>query len=159
MVNAQRTKWVLRIWLIVGIPFSLYILLRRPVTSANSKSINGHFKSILADTLKGDVSYDVYIKEDPDVFKISADWSKCFEDVGFEQDVKVGQPIQIFVKQGPEFSSARLLVGIKANGLDYLSAACINDDLRNEKIHIPLFFGIGAVLIGAVSFLKRKSNV
>jgi len=129
----------------------------------NTKIILGHLFKINMDRPgRGSLNYDLYIKENNEHYKISANWADCFQYNDFVNEVKENQLIQIRIMKHNDFitnSDLRLVVALASNGQQYLNADCVNDSLQENKRLVPFFWL--AAIIGAVIFWftkKRKFN-
>jgi len=127
------------------------------VTVKNTTLINGHFLFIKKDVHKGDVSYDLYIKENEESYKISADGSHCFLYGSFVTEIKDGQPVQLYLNRRVPFFSIRkpMIVRIVANDYEYLSFDCTNDEIADEKIKMPLMCLLLEIIVGCLIYKKK----
>jgi len=136
----------------------LNALFAGPATPQNSNRVAGHFRTMEKENTKGDDSYDIYLTESNNAYKISADWAHCFSAQAFLEDVKPGQPVELYLHK-PLLPFAPLTVAsINSAGTSYLSIACVNDDISQARFELPVtLLGI-SLLAAAVFLLKRKGK-
>jgi len=158
MKTLSGKNFIIIILLGFGLIISVWVLLIPPITAKNSRVITGHLKQVQKGITRNQVSYDVLLQENGGDFKIPADWSGCFSDSLFRKQVKPGQVVQLTIQTGFSFSSVRRVAGIRADSTDYLSTACVNDKIAGNKTEIPIGFGIFAVFMVAVMFLKKVKS-
>ncbi len=145
---------------ILCIAILVEVLTTQPISKTNTTSFKGHFSYIEKIITRGCTSYDLHIQEKQDFYKISADWSDCFAYNNFQYEIKVGQPIEIITKKDNSLLSLRkpFVVSILANGRDYLSSSCINQKINDEKITVPLIFGLLALVLFTVVIIKKDKK-
>ena len=140
---------------------SLGAFITPEVTTKNTTKVDGHFLFIKKHVYKGDISCDLYIQENDEPYKVSADDSQCFLYDNFVTKIKVGQPIQIYLNRGMPFFSIRkpMIVRILANDCEYLSFDCANDEIAGEKIKIPLMCLLLEILVGYLIYKKQINEL
>jgi hypothetical protein len=129
------------------------VLITPDVNENNTTLVRGHYADIEKQVVKGDVSYDLYIKENKDSYKISADNSNCLILDDFRNSVKEGDPIQIYLNKPNPFFSIRspVIVAIRKINNEYLSFNCVNNDSKKDKIQLPFFLiFIGTAVAGLI---------
>ena len=139
---------------------SIDTLLTKPVNNETTTLIKGHFNNIERFKLKNkvSVSYNLFIQEKEGFYKILPEWIDCFDYQSFRNEVKKGQSIEIFIRNdnGLRPLTLPVVVSIKANDKDYLDQNCINQEIKKEKVKIPLFC-IGFIIIGGLFiYIKTK---
>ena len=67
---------------------------------------------------KGDVSYALFLTESGDYYRISAEWVHCFSAESFIDDVKPGQPVQLYLSKS--FFSVPMVADLASEGVNYL---------------------------------------
>jgi hypothetical protein len=151
----------------IGIGFcimvALYIvvgcLLTETPNAENTTLIKGHFKYIQKIVAKGDASYDLYIHENQDYFKIKADWANCFSYESFKDEVQEGQPIELLIKRDNSWISFTKpsIIAVSVNGNDYLYQSCVVQNINHDKILIPSIFGGALLLYGFYLLYKKRT--
>lgn len=101
----------------------------------------------------GAVSYDLYIIENENFYKIAAENSDCFYPGLFERDVKAGQSIKFWLKDS--FFSKPMIVRLVANKSEYFSFNCANTQIEKDRTEIPILIFIVTVLICGVIYKKE----
>jgi len=129
-----------RIAIIIGLCalaiVSINMLFTKSVSSKNSIIIRGHFQSIIKQVAKGENSYDIYIQENDKLYKISADYSGCFQHDNFRNAVSTGQLIQISLCDN-ELLRKPFVASLIVGNIDYISKDCINAKISDNKL-IPI---------------------
>jgi hypothetical protein len=149
--------------LLIGVGVLLFIvidtLLIKTIDKKNTIVVVGHFKNIERFKLKNkvSVSYDLYIQENSESYKILPDWEDCFDNKGFINEIKEGQLIKISISKNSGLRSSTIptVVSVVANNRDFLNQTCINKEINTNKIEIPLLF-VGFLLIGGILIYIQK---
>jgi len=147
--------WTILLW------FAIIALISPELNEKNTTLVTGHFSNIDKGIGKGrnngSIWYDLYIQESSDYYKISADNSHCvlYDNIGNE--FKVGEPIQIYMNKPIPFFSIRkpMVVSIVANGNNYLSFDCVNNETKDERFQIPLFCIVIGLVVGYLVYRKE----
>lgn len=156
---------VVRILLGVGLLLCILIdtLIIEPVSNQNSILITGHFKRIEKFKLKSklSISYNIFIQENLEYYKILPDWTNCFEYNKFEDEIKEGQLINIYIRKnnGLRSNDIPVIVSLVANNKDYLSQNCINKEIRDSKFKIPMILIGGLLLIAGLVYIEKKQSI
>jgi hypothetical protein len=130
----------------------------KPADTKNTILINGHYAGLKKEINKGDTSYDLFIKENQDYYKIGADNSNCFYSGLFLDAVKVGQPIQIYLKKS--FIRKSMIVCITSNNIEYLSFNCANQEIESERILMPMMLlGLTLLVCGFIYKNEIKAQL
>lgn len=146
-MKIETIKKIIGLFIIVILLLlTIDILLLQPIPSKNNTLIKGTFTGIKENIYKGDHSYRIYILENNQHFVIPADWSQCFYYDDFKNSVKPGEAIQITLIN--ELFRSPEVASLKVSGSNYLSSDCINEEIHDEKIKIPLFSLGLAICIG-----------
>jgi hypothetical protein len=142
---------------LLGLWISIGLLITEPVDKNNTKRINGHYLTINKVLAKSSISYDLYITEYQDYYKIAADNAGAFFYDSFRNDMRQGQPIQIYINQPIPFMSLRrpFVVRVTANDKDYLSFDSVNAEIASEKKWGPLAV-IGLVILSGCVIYKKE---
>lgn len=128
------------------------------IDNKNVLVITGHFKAIYKlRPPRGSLNYELYIQENQNVYKIGADDADCFVYESFIRETSTNQPIKISIRQKNSFlrnSNLLFVVAVESKGITYLDPDCINENLKNNKIKIPIL-SVGLMIIGFL-FYKYK---
>jgi hypothetical protein len=131
----------------------------RKVDLKNSTKIEAHFKEFEKLRIEGKISYsyNFFIEENDDLYKIAADYTDCFEVDDFFQNVKKGDLIIIYIDKNSGLKNPNLksIVGIVVKGKNYVNDSCINDKIEEKKIYMPLIFSILPIIL-IISFIYKK---
>jgi hypothetical protein len=161
MKLTKGEKIALTIALSVWLFISVNVWLTKAINQANIELINGHFKKIEKEQhAKESLHYDLMIQENNNSYRISADWTDCFQYSGFIKDVKENTPIKISIGNDNgifKFSNVPMVVSLVVDGREYLNRDCINNDIKNKKTEIPLF-SIAAIIIGFAVYKYKQNN-
>ncbi|HEY4323102.1 MAG TPA: hypothetical protein VGN20_03930 [Mucilaginibacter sp.] len=154
-----------KIALIIFVAIMLLIgvgeLFSSQVSKQNSTCIKGHFISLQKEVNRGDVSYDLYLAESNDYYKISAEWARCFLADNFLSDVKPGQQVELYVAKNaiPFFKSS--VASLSSDGKSYLIMDCVNNDIDRNRYLMPLAslgISIFAITLFLVDEKKKKEK-
>jgi len=146
------------IYLVVISAICLNALFTGPATPQNSIRVAGHFRTMKKETYRNEDSYNLYLTESNNAYKISADWAHCFSAQDFLQAVKPGQPVEIFLHKSVLPFVPPMVASINSAGTNYLSMACVNDDISQNRFELPVaLLGI-SLFAAAVFLLKRKGK-
>ena len=136
---------------------SINALFTKPVSPSNTTLVKGTYNSIQREVYRGSVSYNLYLNENSEYYKINASNAECFAYTSFTNRVSSGQPISIYVNNNTLLSQS-FVVSVIANGQEYLSFDCINHQIADDKIKIPLM-SIGVLLVLVmIAYLKSKKK-
>ncbi len=145
-----------KIGLIISVAIMLVVglsaLFASYVTEQNSTYITGHFSSLNKGVVRGDVSYDLYLTESDNCYRISAEWAHCFSAEQFQGEVKPGDPVELYLGKGALPFSVPQVAWLSSNGINYLDMDCVNDDISENRYKLPIFslvislFAIGLFL-------------
>lgn len=151
--NIDFRKIGVIVLVIIMISISVSFILTKPVDKNNTTLITGHYKGITQVTSKGrgggSVSYNLYITENVDFYKVAADNSDCLDYGSFGNSLKEGQPIQIYLQDS--FFRRSMIVCMISNNIQYISFDCANQQIDKERIMMPIIcLIITVLLIGAI---------
>lgn len=150
----KRIAFILGVLIVLGV--SIRAILTKTVSKANTTLVNGTFYGIEKVVNRGSVSYTVYLAGNQEHYTISANNSECFAYSAFTNKVTIGQPISLYVNDNAILSKS-LVVSIIADGQEYLSFGCINQDIADNKFKIPLMStGVFLLLIMVVRLKTNK---
>ena len=135
---------------------SISTLFASHVSSQNSTYISGHFRSLRKDVTKGDVSYALFLTENNDEYRISAEWEHCFSAESFLEEVKPGQPVQLYLTKSMFFVPT--VTDLASEGVNYLGMDCVNNNIDENRVKMPLMF-IGISIFAIVLFAARKAKL
>lgn len=128
------------------------------INNENVLIITGHFKTIYKlRPPRGSLNYELYIQENQNVYKIGADDADCFDYDSFIRETSSNQLIKISIRRKNSFlrnSDLLAVVAVESKGIRYLYPDCINENLENNKIKLPIL-AIGLMIIGFL-FYKYK---
>lgn len=154
-----KEKFVIGISLIALSILTIGILTTENATGKNTKVITGHLLRIYKSRPpRGSLNYDLYIEENNEHYKISANWADCFNYEDFIGNVKEDHLIQIRIMNKNDLitdSDLRLVVALSCNGRQYLNADCVNQNIDNNKWLIPISWTI-AITAGIVFWDVKK---
>jgi hypothetical protein len=107
--------------------------------------------------LGADTSYNLYLSESNQSYKISDIQAGCFMYGLFKQEVREGDYIKIYVGDKMDYFSIRprLVYCVIANNKEYLSFDCQKRVIDNNKIYEPIAFVVIFALIAGLIYLKR----
>jgi hypothetical protein len=153
---------VLIISALVGFIIIIDVLTTDIVDNNNIINVTGHYNTInrLLPS-RGSLNYDLFIQENQRIYKIGADDAGCFSYDSFISEVSRNQIIKISIrKKNSLFKNSHLLwvVGIEANGNKYLDPECINENLKNNKVKMPLF-GFAFMAFGFLFYKFKGKSV
>jgi hypothetical protein len=133
----------------------------RKVDLKNSTKIEAHFLEFEKLRIEGKISYsyNFYTEESDDLYKITADYTDCFEIDDFFQNVKKGDLIIIYIDKNSGLKNPNLksIVGIVVKGKNYIDVNCINDKIEEKKIYMPLIFSILPIIL-IISFIQKRKK-
>jgi hypothetical protein len=133
----------------------------RKVDLNNSIKIEVHFKEFEKLRIEGKISYsyNFYIEENDDLYKIVADYTGCFEIDNFFQNIKEGDLIIIYIDKNKGLKNPNLksIVGIVGKGKNYIDVNCVNDEIEEKKIYMPLIFSILPIIL-IISFIQKRKK-
>lgn len=133
----------------------------RKVDLKNSAKIEAHFLEFEKLRIEGKISYsyNFYTEENDDLYKITADYTDCFEIDDFFQNVKKGDLIVIYIDKNSGLKNPNLksIVGIVVKGKSYIDVNCINDKIEEKKIYMPLIFSILPIIL-IISFIQKRKK-
>ena len=136
---------------------SISAILTKPVGKSNTRLITAVYRGISKDIYRGSVSYDLYLEGNPGYYKITANNSACFAYTAFVNKVSHGQTISVYLNNNTIISKP-FVVCVVANGEEYLSFDCVNQNIANDKIRIPLL-SVGAfALIIIIVRIRNNRN-
>ena len=155
-----KEKLVIGISLIALSVLTIGVLTTEKVAGNNTTIITGHLSRIyMSRPARGSLNYDLYIKENNEHYKISANWADCFNYEDFTGNVKENHLIQIRIMNKNDLitnSDLRLVVALSCNGREYLNTDCVNENIDNNKWLIPVSW-ITAITAGIVFWdVKRR---
>jgi hypothetical protein len=134
-------------------------LLTVPITAKNLIFIEGNFISIVKKRIKGKVSfwYDISIKQEIEPFKISADYTNCFDLNSFINEVETGDIIKIgFTEKDGPFRNGSVALIIKGNR-NYFDLECRNSNIVESKITISII-SISAIFVFILLIIWLTKN-
>jgi hypothetical protein len=140
--NLKRVSLII-IWLLL-VWFAIVALIAPKQDGNNTTVINGHFyhieKGVGTGRASGCIWYDLYLQESQQYYRISADNSECFSYDSLQNNIKAGDPIQLYISKPIPFFSivGSMVVSVKSNNQEYLSFSCINEKIEDERVGIPL---------------------
>jgi len=156
-VNFKKLKLpgVIVIWLIF-LSASLICIFAEEVDDKNTILISGnysHLQKVVSNGRGGSsVSYNLYIEENKDFYKIGASNSDCFYPDAFENGVKEGQPIKIWLIT--PWLTRPMIVRVAANNVNYLSFNCANKKIDEERQSGPFLCFMLATLLSYIIYKK-----
>ena len=138
------------------------ILITQKVDIKDSTEVEIHFKEIVKEKIQGKISYsyNLYDLDDNEFYKIVADNTDCFDLEGFLQNVKEGDLIKVYLNKhtGLKNPNLKSVIGIVANGENYIDTKCINEKIESNKIYLPLIFSILPIILIITAIYKRKKK-
>ena len=149
-------KIALIIFVTVLLVIGISTLFASYVSPKNSTYISGHFRSLRKDIAKGDVSYALFLTESDDDYRISAEWVHCFSAESFLNEVKPGQPVQLYLSKW--FFSVPTVADLASEGINYLDMDCVNDTIEEDRYKIPLMT-LGVSLFAIALYATRKAKL
>lgn len=113
-------------------------LTEQKVSKFNTTIITGHFERIekIIGTKSG-ISYDLYISENSNPYKIVAAYTDCFDYDAFMKEISSGQTINLYISN-MNFFRKSFITDVYTDKIHYLNASCVNSHIQNEKILIPI---------------------
>ena len=158
-MKSNRTKKIAFIFItVVASLLAIDCLLTQPASEQNITTVKGHFKAIDVGAVRGDTSYDLYINENQTNYKISADWSGCFQHKEFADSVKQGDEITVSFKTNRFlglFNNIRV-VSLVAGNNTFMSADCVNYKIEDDRFKIPLMYFALIVFMWGYWFLRNR---
>jgi hypothetical protein len=144
----------------LAITISIGAICTKSVNESNTTLVSGTFNSIEQHIGTGRASGSIYYSlfVDNTYYPIGADNSDCFSYDMFQNEVRPGQPIKIYVNDQHQhwFSGTPVIVAIMADNTTYLSFDCVNNEIGNERVWIPLYcIGLFLVVVG-YNYLRRN---
>ena len=146
------------IYLLVISAICLNALFSSPATPQNSIKVAGHFRTLDKETYRNEDSYNLYLTESNHAYKIPADWAHCFSAQAFLEDVKPGQPVELYLHKPLLPFAPQMVASINSAGTSYLSIACVNDDISQARFELPVTLLVISLLAAAFFLLKRKGK-
>jgi len=149
------TVWVILLLIAIG------SFISPDVNEKNTTLITGHYngieKGVGTGRNNGSVWYDIFIQESNTYYRVSADNSHCVLYNNIQSKLKLGEQIQIYINKPTPFFSIRkpMVVSIRANGNNYLSFDCANNETKDERFQIPLFCIIIGLVVGYLIYKKE----
>jgi hypothetical protein len=143
--------------LLVGLCICFDALFTKTATPKNTKLVRGHFQSLVKGIHRGDVSYDLYLSESDDSYRISADWAHCFREAAFREDVRPGQLVELYLHKEPFRITS--IASINSGGTTYLDMDCVNNNISENRTELPLIVLGFSLVLGALFFFKQKNHV
>jgi hypothetical protein len=134
------------------------VLSKQKVELKDTTKLEIHFKEIVQAKIEGKISYyyDLYNQDNNEIYRIAANNVDCFDINRFVQNVNAGNLIKIYIDdQGLTKPS---VIGIIADGKNYIDTNCVNRKIDSDKVFIPIIFIIPAMLIGIVYYLKKRKS-
>ncbi|MDO3628282.1 hypothetical protein [Mucilaginibacter sp. BT774] len=158
-LNLQE-KFVIGTFLIAVFVLTIGILTTEKATVNNTRVITGHLARIYrSKPARGSLNYDLYIKENNEHYKISADCADCFNYEDFTGNVKENHLVQMRIMNKNSLitnSDLRLVVALSCNGHEYLNTNCVNENIDNNRWLVPISWII-AITAGIVFWdVKRR---
>jgi hypothetical protein len=161
-LKSYNTKTILVtiVWIII-IWSATAFLISAEQNSKNTNLIKGHLdhveEGVGTGRASGSIWYNIYIQENPNSYKVSADNSHCFLFNSLKTQVKAGDPIQLYLNRPLPFFSIKkpMVVSATANSENYLSFYCINEEIENERVKFPLYL-LGLGLLFTVLIFKKE---
>lgn len=131
-------------------------LLAQSINTQNITTVKGRFNVIKVGVTRGDTSYNLYINENDNNYKIIADWSGCFQYSYFLNEVKQGDEITISFKNGNVFDLFKIIkvVSVVANNKTFMNMDCVNLHIEDDRTKIPLFCLAAIVFMWGYWFLR-----
>ncbi|TWJ04573.1 hypothetical protein JN11_00285 [Mucilaginibacter frigoritolerans] len=156
-MKSDRTKKIAFIFITVIMSLvAIDCLLTQPANEQNITTVKGHFKAIEVGVAKGDTSYCLYINENQTNYKISADWSGCFQYHNFINNVKQGDELTVSFKIEHFlglFNSIRA-VSVVAGDNTFMSVDCVNFKIEDNRFKMPLMCLLVIAFIWGYWFLR-----
>jgi hypothetical protein len=140
-MKSDRIKKITFIFItVVASLIALDCLLTEPASEQNITTVKVHFKAINVDAVRGDTSYNLYINENANNYKIIADWSGCFQYNNFNDSIKQGDEIAVSFKTDRflGLSNTFKVVCLVAGNNTFMSADCVNYRIEDNRFKIPL---------------------
>jgi hypothetical protein len=113
------------------------ILTEQKANNSNTTIITGHFKKIIKGVYRGSVSYDLYIEENSDPYKIAADYIDCFDYQNFIKDISYGEIINLNNSKISFFRKS-FVTEIYTDKYHYLNVSCANNHIQSDKTLVPI---------------------
>jgi hypothetical protein len=161
MLKTLKFQILFAVFLILHVLICISVLQTPPVDETNTTIANLHLRAVsLNKPARGSLNYDFYVLENNGHYKISAEWADCFYYNDFMNKVKPGQLIQARIKKQNGFLSSdlRLVVSLTANGQNYLDGDCVNKELAEEKIDLPVYGTLGLMVIYTLLYYHEWRN-
>ena len=137
------------------------ILITQKVDIKDSTEVELHFKEIVKEKIQGKVSYsyNLYDLDNDAFYKISADNTGCFDLENFLKNVKEGDLLKVYLNKhtGLKNPNLKSVIGIVANGENYVDTECINEKIESNKIYLPLIFSVLPIIL-IVSIIYKRRN-
>jgi hypothetical protein len=146
-------KLALIVFVAIMLIMGISTLFASYVSPQDSICISGHFRSLRKDVTKGDVSYTLFLTESDESYKISADWAHCFLAESFLEDVKPGQPVQLYLSK--PLLRVPMVADLASEGVNYLGMDCVNDNIDEDRYKIPLM-SLGVSILAITLYALRK---
>ena len=138
------------------------ILITQKVDIKDSTEVEIHFKEIVKEKIQGKISYsyNLYDLVNNEFYKIIAENTDCFDLEDFLQNVKEGDLIKVYLNKhtGLKNPNLKSVIGIVANGENYIDTKCINEKIESNKIYLPLIFSILPIIFIITAIYKRKKK-
>lgn len=113
-------------------------LTEQKVSKHNTTIITGHFERIEKRIgTKSGISYDLYISENSNPYKIVAAYTDCFDYDSFIKEISPGQIINFYISN-INFFRKSFVTDVYVGKLHYLNASCVNGHIQNDKIFVPI---------------------
>jgi hypothetical protein len=162
MLKTLKYRLIFACLLLVFLYVGVNTLLTKPVDSSNTITVKLHLNSVIANKPgRGSLNYDLYVLDDNEHYKIAADYADCFDYNDFQGMVSRGQLVtmQIRKENGALLSDLKLIVSLSSNEIEYLSADCVNRQISEDKINLPIFFAIAVVLIYILLYYQERKEL
>lgn len=139
------------------------VFITKKVELKNCLKVKEHFKEFEKVKISGKISYsyDFYTLENPEFYKVAADYSHCFDAENFYKSVNYGDEIILYINKdnGLKNPNMKCVVGIVVNNKNYVDIKCVNEQIRKNKIYMPLIFSILLIILIISIVQKRKRRV
>jgi hypothetical protein len=103
---------------------------------------------------RGNISYNLWLRNTGDYLKISADYSNCFNVSAFLKYVKKGDTLFVKFTEKEGLFRTGTVTSLSDTKSEYIDIVCINDKINKSKKRIPILAGIG-ILIFLIIILKK----
>ena len=140
-------KWFLVILILLIVITSLGSLFSKKADISKSKTFAGKFVKIETEVYKHDTSYNIWLNNYNNYFKVGASYSRCFDFNNFILMVSPGDTL-IIKKESLDLLATSDVISVSTNHYQFSSIDCINTGINFSKNFAALmlvFLSLGLI--------------